>query len=630
MVSWRKLCGSITGIMGILFVFIVMPFNLLPLGYQLPIFTSLFLIACFFFFPLARQKDNQPPFRWIDTIDILLVILSLVITGYLIANYEALIYERPGLPIPSDIVMGVISIVLVMESLRRAGSLVLVILVSLFLFYAFCGQLMPTFIVHRGYSLGRVVTTTYLTKSGIYGIPIQVMLQYVSLFVVFGAVLEISGGAKFIIDLAKSIAGRITGGLAMVAVLASTLMGTISGTAVANVATTGSVTIPSMKRGGYEPEFAGAVESVASTGGQLVPPIMGAAAFLMADALGIPYLKVAAAAIIPAFLYYFALFAAIYIYARRIGLRGKHSEDLPEFFSVMKRGYYLLPVLLLIGMLVLKYSPTMAGVAGVTGTFFLCFLNQWLKGNYNPWDAIKLFIEGMNLAARAIGRLVPISASAGIVVGIITLTGLGPRLSSMLVTISGGNSFILLLLSAVVGLIMGMGMPTTAVYIVLSALIVPALSMSGMNLLASHLFIFYFGMLSMITPPVALAAYTASAIAGCEPNRVGWISTKLAIPIYLLPFVFVYCPALVLEAPLSQAVLPTIIAAVGSIFVACSMQGFMLEKINGWQRVLAGIGGILLIDSNYYRDLIGIAMITIAIFPYFLKQKSHAVQNEYK
>ncbi|CEP69192.1 TRAP C4-dicarboxylate transport system permease DctM subunit [Moorella glycerini] len=613
--KWRKIAGLLFGIGGVLYVIVVVTFNLMILELQLPIFTSLFLALAFCRYPVVKSSDGRPK-RWGEAIDLALVFLSFIICWYQITNYKALIFIRPGMPNVADTVMGLIAIILVLEAVRRATGWVLVVISAFFLFYAFFGYLFPPLIAHRGYELGRVASTIYLTKGGIYGTPIQVMLQYVTLFVSFGAILEVSGGAQFLIDLAKVVVGRITGGLGMIAVVASSLMGMISGSAVANVATTGCVTIPAMKKGGYEPHFAGTVETLASTGGQLVPPIMGAAAFLIADALGIPYLKVAIAAIIPSLLYYFACFAAIYLYARHHGLQGEKGENLPKINTIILRIYYLIPVIVIILLLIKGFSPTLAGFLGVLITGVICFLSKWKEG---PVAGLVNLFRGLENASRELSSLIPISATAGIVVGVITLTGLGPRLGSVLVTIAGDQVFLLLVLVAIVALIMGMGMPTTAVYIVLAALVVPALVQMKVNALAAHLFVFYYGMLSMITPPVALAAYAAAAIAQCPPNKVGWTAFKVGIPLYVIPFVFIRYPALLLQEPLREAIWPTIAGAIGVFFIAAGLEGYLAQKLVIWKRVFALIGGILLLDAGLITDIIGGILIIVVLASEFME-----------
>ena len=612
-VTWRRVVSNTVGVSGILYAVVFVVFNLMTLEMQMPIITSLFLAYVFSAFPFIKLKatDSLDKKVSVEVIDLLLVALALAIGWYHVANSREFIFERNAMPNHLDIIMGTISIILVMESVRRVAGWVLVVLSGVFLLYAFFGYLFPSSIAHRGYGLDRVVSTLYITKCGIYGTPTQIVTQYVILFIVMGTLLEISGGSQFLIDLAKAIAGRITGGPGMVSIVSSSLFGTISGSAVANVVVDGVITIPAMKKYGFESHIAAAIEAYTSTGGQLVPPIMGAAAFLIADALGIPFIKVAVAAVLPAFFYYFACFCAIYFYSRKVGLKGEKREDLPSVSSVAKRGYYLIPILLIITILVLGYSPSMAGFIGLLSSLGLCFLNRWLNSQYDFKTISGDIIGGIAKAAKETSALFPICAVAGVVVGVIGLTGIGTRLSPSLVTLAGNNMLLLLLLIALLALILGMGMPTTALYIVLGATLVPALLQLDLNPMASHLFIFYFGLLSCITPPVAVAAYAAAPIAETNFNKVGWAAFKLAIPSFLIPFAFVYQPALLLGTAQSllSSIWPSCTCMIGIFFLSASVIGYLFGDLPKLKRIGMGLGGCLLIDPHFSTDLIGVGLI---------------------
>lgn len=612
MLTWRRLTSNAAGIIGIFYAVVFVVFNLMTLEMQMPIITSLFLAYVFATFPFIKPIDSLHRKVWVETLDILLVILALAIGGYHVANSWAFIFERNAMPNELDIVMGTISVVLVMESVRRVTGWVLVILAAIFLFYAFFGYLFPSMIAHRGYGLDRVVTALYITKSGIFGSPTQVVTQYVILFIVMGTFLEISGGSQFLIDLAKAIAGRITGGPGMVSIVSSSLFGTISGSAVANVVVDGVITIPAMKRYGFEPHIAAAIEAYTSTGGQLVPPIMGAAAFLIADALGVPFAKVAVAAILPAFFYYFACFSAIYLYAKKTGLKGEKREDLPTLSSVLRRAYYLIPIFLIIGILIYGYSPSIAGFIGLLASLLLCLLNRWLNSEHDFKTISGDIIEGMTKAARETSALFPICAVAGVIVGVIGLTGIGTRLSPTLIALAGNNTLLLLMMIAFVALILGMGMPTTPLYVVLAATLVPALMDLHLNPLGSHLFIFYFGLLSCLTPPVAVAAYAAAPIAEASFSEVGWASFKLAIPCFLIPFAFIYEPALLLgSGPVLSCIWPSITCMTGIFFLSSATIGHLVEDLPAWKRIGLGVGGCLLIDPHLSTDVIGVGLILV-------------------
>ena len=611
--TWRRILSNTTGVCGILYAVVFVVFNLMTLEMQMPIITSLFLAYVFSTFPFIKPKpiDSLDKKVLVEVIDILLVVLALAIGWYHVANSREFIFERTAMPNQLDIIMGTISIVLVMESVRRVAGWVLVILSGIFLFYAFFGYLFPSLIAHRGYGLDRVVSTLYITKCGIYGTPTQVVTQYVVLFIVMGTLLEISGGSQFLIDLARAVAGRITGGPGMVSIVSSSLFGTISGSAVANVVVDGVITIPAMKKYGFESHMAGAIEAYTSTGGQLVPPIMGAAAFLIADALGTSFIKVAFAAVLPAFLYYFACFSAIYFYAGRVGLKGERREDLPAISSVARRAYYLIPIFLIIAILIYGYSPSMAGFIGLLASLCLCLLNRWLNSQHDFKTISGDIIAGMTKAARETSALFPICAVAGVVVGVIGLTGIGTRLSPALITLAGNNTLFMLLLIALLALILGMGMPTTALYVVLAATLVPALLDLHLNPMASHLFIFYFGLLSAITPPVAVAAYAAAPIAEASYNKVGWAAFKLAIPSFLIPFAFIYQPALLLgSAPsLLSSIWPSFTCMAGVFFLSSAIIGYFVGNLPTLKRIGMGLGGCLLIDPHFSTDLIGAGLI---------------------
>jgi TRAP transporter 4TM/12TM fusion protein len=614
--TWRRFTSSTAGILGIFYAVVFVVFNLMTLEMQMPIITSLFLAYVFATFPFLKPKPGSLHEQgWVEIFDILLVILALAIGGYHVANSWAFIFERNAMPNQLDIVMGTISVVLVMESVRRVAGWVLVILAAIFLFYAFFGYLFPSMIAHRGYGLDRVVSTLYITKSGIFGSPTQVVTQYVILFIVMGTFLEISGGSQFLIDLARAIAGRITGGPGMVSIVSSSLFGTISGSAVANVVVDGVITIPAMKKYGFEPHMAGAIEAYTSTGGQLVPPVMGAAAFLIADGLGIPFLKVAVAAVLPAFFYYFACFSAIYFYARSIGLTGEKSEDLPVFSNVIRRAYYLTPIFLIIGILIYGYSPSIAGLVGLLASLCLCLLNRWLRSERDFKTISGDIIEGMTKAAKETSALFPICAVAGVIVGVIGLTGIGTRLSPALIALAGDNTLFLLMMIAFVALILGMGMPTTPLYVVLAATLVPALVDLHLSPLGSHLFIFYFGLLSCLTPPVAVAAYAAAPIAETSFSKVGWAAFKLSIPCFLIPFAFLYEPALLLGSGPSvlSSIWPSITCMTGIFFLSAAIIGYFVGHLPAWKRIGMGLGGCLLIDPHFSTDVIGAGLILVCV-----------------
>ena len=576
------------------------------------------MLTCVFaLHPLIKNSRFQ---LLSNTLDISFIILAVMTAIYHMQAFQDLVWSRPGITTLADIIWGSILTLLILEATRRTAGLPLTILAGSFLAYAFFGNLLPASIGNRGYSFERIVNQLYLTLQGFYGLPLQIIIQYVGLFVAFGAILEASGAANFLINFAKVVAGRITGGLAQVAVFVSCLMGTISGTAVGNVATTGSVTIPTMKKGGYPPHMAGAVEATASTGGQIMPPIMGAAAFLMADFIGIPYLEVAKAALLPAILFFLGLMFSIYFFAKKNNIAKLEENEIPKLVEVMKLGvYHLIPIIVLISVLLAGRSPIMAGTLGLASALVLSFLNK-----SDRMTVKKLTVTFTN-AGENLSTLAPLSAAAGILIGVVTLTGLGPRLSSMLIDISQGHIWLLLILTAITSIIFGMGMTTTAAYIILATLVAPALTNLGVEPILAHMFIFYFGMLSMITPPVGLASYTAAAIAGTSPNKVGFQSFKMAFPIFLVPFFFVYNPELALQGSLSDVIVPILTSVLGILLFSAALMGYFIKRINLVERGLLICSSICLLIGTLVTDLIGVLLLIIVVI--VNAKKSHYPQK---
>src|SRR5690606_18049042 len=585
-----------------MFVVVVQPLYLLPIEQQLPVTLTLVMVGLFLKRPTVRDESKASRAAVIAgrALDLVLIVGSAVAGAYVAANYAAIIF-RQGAFTATDNAMALVLLVLVLEGVRRAVGWPLTIVCLVFVLYAIYGRQMPGPLLHRGYPFDRVARHLALSYSGIYGIPLAVMVRYVILFIVFGALLQVSGAAEFLVRFAQSIAGRFTGGLGKVAVVSSALVGTISGSAAGNVATTGSVTIPAMKRGGYQPHVAGAIESVASTGGQIMPPIMGAAAFLMADYLGIPYLQVAAAAVIPAVLYFLAAGVAIDLYARAQGLRGLTRQEMPRFFRTLREGWVFLVLIgLVYAMLVMGYTATRAAFVGVVAAAVLVLLKRVkLK---ELWDVLR---QG----AEAAGILCAVTAGAGIVVGVVQLTGLGAQLAAALVDLSGGYVIVLLLLVMVSSLILGMGMPTTVVYILLAALVGPALVTMGLEPVSAHFFFFYFGVLAAITPPVALASYAAASIAGSDFNQTGWTSFKMAIPSFIVPFFFALNPALLLDGSTGEVIRSSITAALGVWLITSAVMNWMNGRLPWLARLVLLVTSALLIDGGLLTDGVGLVVL---------------------
>jgi len=603
----RNTLGDVVWIASILYVVAVQPLYLRPIEQTLPIVLGLVLVGVFLKRPLfGKRKNAGPALRRVgDVVDGALVLASALATGFVATQYAAIIF-RQGAFTQADLVVSVITVVLVLEAIRRTVGWPLVVVCFVFLAYALSGPYLAGPFLHRGYSVARTSQQLTLSYGGIYGIPLQVMLRYVILFIVFGAILQASGAADFLVKFAQSIAGRYSGGLGKVAVLASGLIGSISGSAAGNVATTGSVTIPAMKRAGYPPHVAAAIESVASTGGQLMPPVMGAAAFLMAEYLGIPYARVALAAIIPAIFYYLAAMVFIDLYARKNGIRGLPRHELPPVLRTIREGWpYLILLALVYGLLIAGFSPTRAAFIGIIAASALALVRR---------VGLRTTLQVLRTAAASSAVLCAVTAGAGIVVGVVQLTGLGATLAGALVDASFGNVVVLLLLVMVASIVMGMGMPTTVVYVLLATLVAPALRIMGIEPLSAHFFFLYFGVLAAITPPVALASYAAASIAESPLDKTAWRAFTMALPSFIVPFFFVFNPALLLIGTPLEVVHAAITGAVGIFLFSAAIINHLAGPLRPWMRALLLGAAILLIEGGWVTDLTGLVVLAIVVF----------------
>lgn len=565
------------------------------------------ITAVFILFPASRtvgQKDKTPWYDW------LLAAVAACLIGYIAVNFNT-IARRGAEPMSYEIWMGIAAILLVLEAGRRVAGNVLPILAILFLTYCRFGNYVPGMLQIRGYSLSRIVQHMYLTPEGIFGVALGVSSTFVIVFIIFGSFLSKSGGARFFNDLALALAGSKPGGPAKVAVVASGLLGTINGSSVANVATTGTFTIPLMKRVGYKPEYAGAVEACASTGGQIMPPIMGAGAFVMSELLGISYLSIAFAGIIPALLYYCAIFSNVHIRARRRKLSGLVKSELPQLQVVMKNdGHLLIPVFVIIATLLMRYTPLRAGFLGVISVILVSAFRKHTR--MSPKDIFDALAEG----ARGGLGVALACAMVGFVVGTSSLTSLGLTLSNNIIEISGGRLLPTLGMSMVACLILGMGLPTTANYIVCSTIIAPALI--GMNVLplAAHLFVFYFGIMADLTPPVCLAAFTGAGIAGANPAKTGINATRIALPSYILPYCFVYNTMILMQGVVFYELAIIVVSAMlGVISLAGAFEGWMNRDLKKIERILFFIFAFLAIHPHIMLSIVA-TIILLLLFVY--------------
>lgn len=609
----RTWIGTGAWLGALLFVVIVQPLYILPLDQVLPFTLMLVMVGLFLHRPLLKPGSGKP--NWMvliaGVIDLLLIAGAVLVGFYIGINFSAIIF-RQGAFTHDDQIIALIGLILTFETVRRSVGWPLTIVCLVFLLYAIFGRHMPGPLINRGYPLPKSAKYLMLSYAGVYGIPLVIMVRYVILFMVFGGLLQISGAADFLVRIAQAIAGRYTGGLGKIAVLASALIGSISGSAAGNVATVGSVTIPAMKEGGYPDRFAAAIEATASTGGQIMPPIMGAAAFLMADYLGIPYIEVATAAVLPAIFYFLSVGFAIDLYARRYGLRGLPRKELPRVLPTLRKGWYFLIIIAIVyGLLIRGLSPTRAAFIGVIAAAALAVVKR---------AGVRRTMQTLSMTGESAAILCGVTAGAGIVVGVTQLTGVGAQLASLLVAASLGHLVLLLLLVTVVSLILGMGMPTTVVYVLLAALVGPAIEKMGLHPVTANFFFFYFGVLAAITPPVALASYAAASIAGSSLNETAWTAFRMAFPTFIVPFFFAYNPSLLMEGSAVRIAVHAIIALVGIAFFSISAIGNLNGRIPWWQRGLLFAAGLLLIKPYWLSYAIGFPL-GIAIFVVQMRTK---------
>ena len=592
-------------------------FGILPPMQQRTFHLAFILFLVFLLFPATSKapKDRVP---WYD---IIFAIAALASNLYIFFVFESVAFRFDVSISFINFLIGLIALLLIIEGTRRAVGKELTILCIFSIFYMLFGYLFPGFFRYRGMSLIRLVEYMAWTTDGPYGIVLQVSATYIFTFIYFGVLISKTGIGELFNDLAIAIFGRTRGGGAKVSVFASGLMGTISGIAVANVATTGSFTIPLMKKSGYPPSFAAAVEAVSSTGGQIMPPIMGASAFIMAGILGIPYVSVIKAAVIPALLYYFAVFLAVDLRALAIGLKGLKKEDLPSIKKALReRGLMLIPVILLVALLIRGFSPLFCVFYSIIATLVISAFNK--KTRISLKDFMNSLIEG---AQKALS-VATACAVVGFTVGMIGATGLGMALGDGIISLAGDNIFISLILIAIVSLILGTGLPPTACYIVVAVIAAPILvRLLEIRPLVAHLFVYYYGMLAVITPPVALASFTAAGLVGESPHKVGWEAFKLGAAAYIIPFVFISSPEIMLFDVTIGGILFGLFRGIIMVAaMATSLQGFIFNKIGYFSRIPLFISAVLIMYSSTWSDIAGIIIALAVLSIHFLKMKSIA------
>ncbi|MGB3245672.1 MAG: TRAP transporter fused permease subunit [Sulfitobacter sp.] len=503
--------------------------------------------------------------------------------------------------------------------LGMAGLLIVAILmmgkafgliVAVFLLYVATGHLLPGAFGHRGFGLSWVIDHLYYTKEGVFGIPLGVSATYIYLFVFFGAMLDRCGGGKFLIDLALALTGRLRGGPAKASIVGSALMGTISGSAVANVVTTGAITIPLMKRNGYRPHFAAAVEAAASSGGQLMPPVMGATAFVIAEFVGRPYQEIALSAVIPSFLFYLGIFFAVHFEAVRRGIVGGVSEPKIDA-TLMKGSLYFLPIFV-VAVGVFNYSPMRAGVMGVGSVAVVAVIYALFQAEIMRLPS--RFLDGAAGAARAMGPVAVACAASGMIVGVLSLTGLGLALSNAILSLAGHSVIAALVMTMLSSLVLGMGLPTVAAYLVQAGVTIPALITLGVEPIGAHLFVFYFAILGNVTPPVALAAYAASGLAGSDPAKTGWTALAVSAPAFVVPYMFVLNPVLLMQGGWLSVLLALASAMIGVVTLAAAIVGCTWARIGIAARVFLASGALLMLYPGLLSDTVGLMVILFGLW----------------
>lgn len=579
-------------------------FGVFPAQIQRAVHLTFALVLAYLMYPFSQKlaKDKMHP------VDAALSLVSLLVGAYPIINYEALI-RRAGSQTPFDIFVAILAILLVLEATRRVVGIPICVIASVFLIYSKFGMYLPGFLNHRGYSVSRIVSHMYYTTEGILGLPLGVSSTFIFLFILFGAFLDKTGIGKFFIDLANSVAGARVGGPAKVAVLSSALTGTISGSSVANTVTTGSFSIPLMKSLGYKPEFAGAVEAAASTGGQIMPPVMGAAAFLMAEFTGIPYSKIIISAILPAVLYFTGIWIMVHLEALKTGLKALGKDEVPSAAKILlERGYLFLPLIAIFYFLISGTTPIKAALYGIVVAVIASSFGK--KTRMSPVGFVQALEQG---AKSALGVAIA-CACAGIIVGTVTLTGLGLKMGNGLISLAQGHLLPTLFFTMITSLILGMGAPTTANYIITSTIAAPALLKLGVPVMAAHMFVFYFGIIADITPPVALAAFAGSAIAKGDPFKTGVNASRLAIAAFIIPYIFVMNPAILLidTTPL-QVVQIAATSLLGMYAIAIAMQGYIYTNVFWPLRFLFAAAGLMMIDPGTYTDIGGLVIVVVLV-----------------
>lgn len=570
-----------------------------------------FMLAITFIIYSSSPVKKDKKFT-IPIIDVIISLAILVIGIYMFINHNYFSVRWPlADPLSSlEMIIGILLILIVYEVTRRTLGMGMLMIVSLLILYCFLGHLIPGTFGHQEITLMMFVDQMAFTMNGVFGPIASVAATYVFFFVLFGKLFNASGGGDFFYALSKAITGRVSGGPAKVAVISSGLFGSISGSPTADVVTTGSFTVPSMKKAGYSSTYAGAIEAAAGTGGSFLPPIMGSAAFLMVEFTGIPYGSIIMAAIVPGLLYYFTIFLQVHLQAKKMKLDGNTKEAPLSIWKVfMTMGQFAIPIIILIWFLLSGFTPTLAAIIASAATVLVSFFKK--NTRLTPKKLIRTLYEAVTM----LSPLIAVCAAAGLVVGVVNITGLAGKFSALIHLFAGNNIFLILLVTAILCIIFGMGMPTPAAYVLTAVLAAPALVESGIPVLPAHLFIVYFSCLSAITPPVAVAAYAASAIADTNPIKIAVLAVRLGIIGFIVPFMFVYNTGLILEGSFSTILIAVLTAFLGAIALAIGFEGWFGQSLNKWQRIFLLFGGLGTIYPGYVNTVICVIIIGIILLP---------------
>lgn len=616
--GWKKYTFMIIAVVGALYHLYILNFH--PIDPW--VFRSTHIVfgtvLTLMFYKGWKTESNRIPI-----IDWILIAAAIFIGYYITVNLTTLVFRFGVMPTTLDVIVATIGTLLVLEITRRTSGWTLPILAGVFIAYSFLGPYLPGILNHNGYSFDRFATYIY-GLDGVFGVTTAVSSKYIILFIIFGAFLQMSGVGQYFIDVAFRLAGWMRGGPAKVAVFSSALMGMINGTSAGNVVATGSLTIPLMKKTGYRARFAAATEATASAGGQILPPIMGAGAFLMAEITGIAYSDIIIAAIIPAVLYFVSVYFMVDFQALKENLKGVPRKMLPDSKYLLKRAYLFVPIIVLIALLVSGYSVIFAGTVGIVTCFVLSLFRKETR-----MGIIKV-LEALELGMKNALQLIAIVACAGIIVGVIALTGVGQRFSTMLLAVADNNMLIALIFAMLLSIILGMGMPTTAAYAVAASVVAPGLIRMGMDPLLAHMFVFYYAVISAITPPVALAAFAAAGITGTNPMKTAVEAFKIGLAAFIVPFMMFYSPELLLLSDNNlNIILATVTALIGVYFLSAAVQGWFFKKYAPWYtRVILLATAVLLMLSGIMTDAIAVGLIIVALFMQKYLNKTEPVKEE--